>query len=43
MPVSYTHLIMLACLLFDPEIEIHPVEGQIDDLIAQIKKERGRI
>ena len=25
--------------LLDPEIEVRPVEGQIDDLIAQIKKE----
>ena len=25
--------------LLDPEIEIHPVEGQIDDLISKIKKE----
>ena len=28
--------------LLDPEIEIHPVEGQIDDLIAQIKKETSK-
>ena len=28
--------------LLDPEIEIHPVEGQIDDLISQIKKETGK-
>ena len=28
--------------LLDPEIEIHPVEGQIDDLISQIKKETSK-
>ena len=28
--------------LLDPEIEIHPVEGQIDDLISQIKKETNK-
>ena len=25
--------------LLDPEIEVHPVEGQIDDLIGQVKRE----
>lgn len=28
--------------LLDPEIEIHPVEGQIDDLISQINKETSK-
>ena len=28
--------------LLDPEIEIHPVEGKIDDLISQIKKETSK-
>ena len=28
--------------LLDPEIEIHPVEGQTDDLISQIKKETSK-
>ena len=28
--------------LLDPEIEIHPAEGQIDDLISQIKKETSK-
>ena len=28
--------------LLDPEIEIHPVEGQIDDLIGEIKKETAK-
>ena len=28
--------------LLDPEIEIHPVEGQIDDLISKIKKETNK-
>ena len=28
--------------LLDPEIEIHPVEGQIDDLISQINRETSK-
>lgn len=28
--------------LLDPEIEVHPVEGQIDDLIGEIKKETAK-
>ena len=28
--------------LLDPEIEIHPVEGQIDDLISRIRKETDK-
>lgn len=28
--------------LLDPEIEIHPVEGQIDDLIARINAETAK-
>ncbi|MDE6980833.1 MAG: excinuclease ABC subunit UvrB [Lachnospiraceae bacterium] len=27
--------------LLDPEVEVRPVEGQIDDLIAEVKKETG--
>ena len=28
--------------LLDPEIEVHPIEGQIDDLIDQINRRTGR-
>lgn len=28
--------------LLDPEISVRPVEGQIDDLVAEIKKETGK-
>ncbi|NLC75233.1 MAG: excinuclease ABC subunit UvrB, partial [Clostridiales bacterium] len=28
--------------LLDPEVEVHPVEGQIDDLIKEIRKETDR-
>ncbi len=28
--------------LLDPEIDVRPVEGQIDDLVGEVNKERSR-